>query len=53
MLNGAATANGEGVTAWFRYGSSKPERCDDSFGVRADAFYTPSLAKAGAPVPTP
>ncbi|HNN92554.1 MAG TPA: hypothetical protein PKI03_09810, partial [Pseudomonadota bacterium] len=51
VLNGAATANGEGVTAWFRYGSTKPERCDDSFGVRADAFYTPSLAKAGAPVP--
>jgi MYXO-CTERM domain-containing protein len=51
VLNASATANGDGVTAWFRYGSSKPERCDDTFGVRAEAFYTPSLAKAGAPVP--
>jgi MYXO-CTERM domain-containing protein len=36
-LRGTAVANGAATTAWFRYASTEPERCDDAFGTRAPA----------------
>nr|MDQ3037517.1 fibronectin type III domain-containing protein [Myxococcota bacterium] len=37
VLNGSAIANGEMTTGWFRYDTTEPASCDDSFGVRAPA----------------
>ncbi len=34
-LNGAATPNGASTTGWFRYATSSPGTCDDTFGFRA------------------
>jgi hypothetical protein len=36
-LNGSANPNGSAATGWFRYGSAKPDACDDSFGTAAPA----------------
>ncbi|MDI7269144.1 MAG: hypothetical protein QME96_14235, partial [Myxococcota bacterium] len=37
VLNGSAIANGDATTGWFRYDTTDPGACDDSFGVRAPA----------------
>lgn len=34
-LNGAANPNGATTTGWFRYSTSSPGTCNDSFGTRA------------------
>jgi len=34
-LNGSATPNGAATTAWFRYSTTSPGTCNDSFGTRA------------------
>jgi hypothetical protein len=36
-LNGGAIANGSETTGWFRYASTDPGACDDTFGTRAPA----------------
>jgi MYXO-CTERM domain-containing protein len=36
-LNGAANPNALDTTAWFRYDTSDPGTCNDSFGTRAPA----------------
>jgi hypothetical protein len=33
-LNGAATPNGDNATGWFRYDTTSPGTCNDSFGTR-------------------
>ena len=37
LLNGSANPNGDAATGWFRYDTTDPGACDDSFGVRAPA----------------
>ncbi|MCZ7685289.1 MAG: hypothetical protein M5U28_43535 [Sandaracinaceae bacterium] len=37
VLNGAADPNGEATTAWFRFDTTDPGECDDTFGTRAPA----------------
>jgi hypothetical protein len=34
-LNGTADPNGDSTTGWFRYSSTDPGTCDDTFGTRA------------------
>ena len=36
-LNGAANPNGATTTGWFRYSTTNPGACNDSFGTRAPA----------------
>jgi MYXO-CTERM domain-containing protein len=36
-LNGSANPNGDASTAWFRYDTTDPGKCDDMFGTRAPA----------------
>ena len=36
-LNGTVTANLERTTAWFRFSTSNPGTCDDTFGTRVPA----------------
>jgi MYXO-CTERM domain-containing protein len=36
-LNGSAIPNGGAATGWFRFDTTDPGSCDDSFGVRAPA----------------
>ncbi len=35
QLNGAANPNGSGALGWFRYSTTNPGTCSDSFGIRA------------------
>jgi MYXO-CTERM domain-containing protein len=37
VLNGSADPNGSDTTGWFRYDTTDPGACDDSFGIRAPA----------------
>ncbi|HRI53527.1 MAG TPA: hypothetical protein PLW65_25455, partial [Pseudomonadota bacterium] len=37
VLSGAVVPAGAATTGWFRYGTTKPESCSDSFGSRAPA----------------
>ncbi|MBK8464723.1 MAG: hypothetical protein IPL32_02745 [Chloracidobacterium sp.] len=34
-LNGSANPNGSSTTGWFRYSTTSPGTCNDTFGVRA------------------
>ena len=34
-LNGSANPNGDATTGWFRYSTTSPGTCNDSFGTRA------------------
>jgi len=36
-LNGSATPHGAATTGWFRYATTSPGSCDDTFGTRAPA----------------
>ena len=36
-LNGTANPNGAATTGWFRYATTNPGTCNDSFGTRAPA----------------
>jgi hypothetical protein len=42
-LNGSAVPNGGATTAWFRYATSSPGTCNDTFGTRA-----PTMAGTGS-----
>jgi len=44
-LNGAATPNGFTATGWFRYATSSPGTCTDSFGTRAPASHIPAVRR--------
>src|SRR5205085_1388986 len=50
-LNGSANPRGDATTGWFRYGTSNPGTCDDSFGTRAPASAGVSLGSGAAAVP--
>src|SRR5262249_17019267 len=36
-LNGSGNPNGASATGWFRYSTTNPGTCDDTFGTRAPA----------------
>ncbi|MER2562493.1 MAG: hypothetical protein ABTQ32_17345 [Myxococcaceae bacterium] len=36
-LNGSATPRGDATTAWFRYSTTNPGACNDTFGTRTPA----------------
>jgi hypothetical protein len=36
-LNGSADPNGNTATGWFRYSTTSPGTCNDTFGTRAPA----------------
>ena len=38
VLNGLANPNGSATNGWFRYGTTKPVACDDTFGTRVPAM---------------
>src|SRR5439155_1597066 len=49
VLNGQANPNGSTTTGWFRYASTDPGACNDSFGSRAPASsFNDSQLGAGA-----
>ena len=51
-LNGSADPGGEDTTGWFRYSTTNPGSCDDSFGTRAPVSRSDdsSLGSGSAPV---
>ncbi len=50
-LEGRGNPNGTSATGWFRYDTSRPNTCDDSFGVRAPASGGSSLGAGRSEVP--
>jgi hypothetical protein len=50
-LNGSATPNLSATTGWFRYSSTNPLACDDTFGTRFPATGGTSLGAGSAPTP--
>jgi MYXO-CTERM domain-containing protein len=50
-LNGAASPNGSSSTGWFRYASTSPGTCDDTFGTRAPATGGTALGAGTSSVP--
>jgi hypothetical protein len=50
-LNGAGNPNGDSTTGWFRYSSTDPGTCDDSFGTRAPASGGTDLGSGGSSTP--
>ena len=50
-LNGNATPNGAATTGWFRYATSSPGSCNDSFGTRAPVAGGSSLGAGTSGVP--
>ncbi len=49
-LNGNATPNGAAASGWFRYSTTSPGTCNDSFGTRAPMAGSTSLGSGTAPV---
>ncbi len=49
-LNGSANPNGASATGWFRYSSTNPGICDDSFGTRAPTSGGTSLGSGSSNV---
>ncbi|MCC6525909.1 MAG: hypothetical protein IT373_24895 [Polyangiaceae bacterium] len=49
-LNGLANPNLLATTGWFRYSTTDPGTCDDSFGTRAPASDGTTLGSGSAPV---
>jgi len=49
-LNARVMPRGDATTSWFRYDTSKPENCNDSFGVRAPANVGKSLGSGTSAV---
>jgi hypothetical protein len=50
-LNGAANPNGDATTGWFRYATTSPSSCNDSFGVRHPASGGSTLGAGTSSVP--
>ncbi|HMF41847.1 MAG TPA: hypothetical protein VKQ32_14315 [Polyangia bacterium] len=46
-LNGSANPHGAATTGWFRYDTTSPGSCDDSFGTRVPATSGGSMLGAG------
>jgi hypothetical protein len=49
-LNGSANPNGATATGWFRYSTTNPGTCNDSFGTRAPASLGTGLGAGAAQV---
>jgi MYXO-CTERM domain-containing protein len=50
VLNGLVDPNGDATTAWFRYDTSHPGSCNDTFGVRAPGSGAAALGGGIDPV---
>ncbi len=50
-LRGEGTPNGSNASAWFRYSTSNPGTCNDSFGGRAPTSSSTSLGSGASAVP--
>ncbi len=50
LLNGTTNPNGVSTTGWFRYSTSTPGTCNDSFGSRAPFFGSVSLGSGSSSV---
>ncbi|MEZ4306767.1 MAG: MYXO-CTERM sorting domain-containing protein [Polyangiaceae bacterium] len=50
LLNGSANPNLSSATGYFRYSTTDPGTCDDSFGTRAPAAGGAPLGSGGSPV---
>ena len=50
-LNGSAIPNGTAATGWFRYSTTTPGACDDSFGTRAPTSGGSNLGSGASAVP--
>ncbi|QSQ26729.1 DUF4038 domain-containing protein [Pyxidicoccus parkwayensis] len=50
-LNGSANPNGAQTTGWFRYSTTHPGSCNDTFGTRAPATGGVSLGSGGSALP--
>ena len=51
VLNGVGTPNGEPTTGRFRYSSTNPVTCNDTFGTRVPAVSGTDLGTGGSAVP--
>ncbi|MCZ7685287.1 MAG: hypothetical protein M5U28_43525 [Sandaracinaceae bacterium] len=51
VLNGSANPNGNATTGWFRYSTTNPGACNDTFGTRVPATGGTSLGSGNSPVP--
>jgi len=49
-LNGSANPNGAATTGWFRYSTTNPITCDDTFGTRAPTTGGTALGAGTSPV---
>ncbi len=49
-LNGSANPNGAATTGWFRYGTTSPGTCNDTFGTRAPSVGGSSLGAGSSSV---
>ncbi|MGE3632241.1 MAG: beta strand repeat-containing protein, partial [Sandaracinaceae bacterium] len=52
-LNGSANPNGASATGWYRYSTTNPGSCNDTFGMRAPATSGTLLGAGMADVPFP
>ncbi|MBL8918711.1 MAG: hypothetical protein JNJ54_07635, partial [Myxococcaceae bacterium] len=50
-LNGEASPNGTATTGWFRYSTTNPGTCDDTFGTRAPLTGGSALGAGSTTVP--
>jgi hypothetical protein len=50
-MNASATPNGAAATGWFRYSTTNPGTCSDTFGTRAPASGGTALGSGTSPVP--
>jgi MYXO-CTERM domain-containing protein len=50
-LNGSANPNGDPATGWFRFGTTNPVTCDDSFGTRVPTIGNVTLGGGTSAVP--
>ncbi len=50
-LNGTANPNNDATTGWFRYSTTSPAACNDTFGTRAPAAGGTALGSGSAVVP--
>lgn len=50
-LNGAASPNGDNASGWFRYATTEPGTCDDTFGTRVPSDGGTTLGGGNTPVP--
>ncbi|MBK8252377.1 MAG: hypothetical protein IPK82_06875 [Polyangiaceae bacterium] len=50
-LNGSANPKGDAATGWFRYATTNPGTCNDTFGTRAPVSGGTALGNGSAAVP--